>query len=72
MRMTSVGDRAYIAETLSFAPAALLAEATSFRMGESLFAGKIASHPAFVRFGSRIAEEGGADVSTTWARGSAS
>jgi DNA helicase HerA-like ATPase len=69
MRMTSVGDLGYVADTLSFAPPALLQEATSFRMGESLVAGKIASHPAFVRFGPRIAEEGGADVPTTWAQG---
>ena len=53
MRMTSVGDLGYVADTLSFAPPALLQEATSFRMGESLVAGKIASHPAFVRFGPR-------------------
>ena len=72
MRMTSVADLAYVAETLSFAPAALLAEATSFRMGESLVAGKIASHPAFVRFGPRLAEEGGADVPVTWALGDVS
>jgi hypothetical protein len=38
-------------------------------MGESLVGGKIASHPAFVRFGPRISEEGGADVPATWARG---
>jgi uncharacterized protein len=30
--------------------------------GEALVAGKIASHPALVRFGSRISYEGGADV----------
>jgi hypothetical protein len=72
MRMTSVADLGYVAETLSFAPAALLSEATSFRMGESLVAGKITSHPAFVRFGPRIAEEGGADVPVTWARGDVS
>ena len=41
--------------------------ATSFRLGEALVAGKIASHPAFVRFGPRIAEEGGGDVPATWA-----
>lgn len=29
--------------------------------------GKLASHPAFVRFGPRIAEEGGADVPANWA-----
>ena len=70
MRMTSAADLAYVADVLSFAPAPLLERATSFRMGESLVAGKIASHPALVRFGPRIAEEGGADVPTTWVRDS--
>jgi DNA helicase HerA-like ATPase len=67
MRMTSAGDRAYIADTLSFAPAALVERAGAFRPGEALVAGKVASHPAFVRFGPRIAEEGGSDVPSTWA-----
>ena len=67
MRMTSVGDLGYVGDTLSFAPPALLGEATSFRMGEALVAGKIASHPAFVRFGPRVSEEGGSDVPATWA-----
>ena len=31
--------------------------------------GKIASHPAFVRFGPRVSEEGGSDVPATWAAG---
>jgi uncharacterized protein len=66
MRMVSTSDLAYVAETLSFAPAPLLERATTFGQGESLVAGKIASHPAFVRFGPRIAEEGGGDVPTTW------
>jgi len=69
MRMASTSDLAYVAETLSFAPAPLLDLATTFGQGESLVAGKIASHPAFVRFGPRIAEEGGGDVPTTWAEG---
>jgi uncharacterized protein len=67
MRMTSLSDLSYVADTLSFAPPALLREATSFQMGESLVAGKIASHPALVRFGPRISAEGGSDVPTTWA-----
>jgi len=67
MRMSSAGDRAYLAETLSFAPAALVERAGAFRPGEALVAGKIASHAAFVRFGPRIAEEGGGDVPSTWA-----
>ena len=69
MRMASASDLAYVAETLSFAPSALLERATTFGQGESLVAGKIASHPAFVRFGPRIAEEGGGDVPTTWTEG---
>jgi uncharacterized protein len=68
MRMTSASDLAYVADVLSFAPAPLLQEASWFRLGESLVTGKIASHPALVRFGPRIAVEGGADVPTTWAQ----
>jgi hypothetical protein len=67
MRMSSAGDRAYLAETLSFAPSALVDRAGIFRPGEALVAGKITSHPAFVRFGPRIAEEGGGDLPATWA-----
>jgi DNA helicase HerA-like ATPase len=67
MRMNAAADLAYIADVLSFAPAPLLERSTGFRQGESLVAGKIASHPALVRFGPRIAEEGGSDVPPTWA-----
>jgi DNA helicase HerA-like ATPase len=67
MRMISAGDLAYVGELLSVAPAPLIERASSFRMGESLVAGKVASHPTFVRFGPRISEEGGADVPADWA-----
>jgi DNA helicase HerA-like ATPase len=69
MRMTSAADIADVADVLCFAPAPLLERATAFRMGESVVSGKIASHPALVRFGPRTAEEGGADVPAMWARG---
>ena len=69
MRMTSTSDLAYVSDVLSYAPKPLLDRATSFRIGESLVAGKAASHPALVRFGPRISEEGGADVPATWASG---
>jgi hypothetical protein len=69
MRMNAAGDLAYLADTLSFAPAPMLERATEFRQGEALVAGKIASHATFVRFGPRIAEEGGSDVPTTWTAG---
>jgi DNA helicase HerA-like ATPase len=67
MRMNASGDLAYLGDTLSFAPRALLERAMEFRQGESLIAGKIASHATFVRFGPRIAEEGGSDVPANWA-----
>lgn len=69
MRISSAGDRAYLRETLSFAPDALVDCAGAFRPGEALVVGKVASHPALVRFGPRIAEEGGTDVPSTWADG---
>jgi DNA helicase HerA-like ATPase len=72
MRMASSADLTYVAARLSYAPAPLLERATSFGLGEALVAGKIASHPAFVRFGPRIAQEGGGDVPATWAEGGGS
>jgi len=68
MRMISASDLAHVRELLAVAPAALVERAATFRGGESLVAGKIASHPTFVRFGPRVSEEGGADVPTSWAR----
>jgi hypothetical protein len=46
----------------------LIGLATDFGLGEALVAGKIASHPAVMRFGSRVANEGGGDVDAHWAR----
>jgi uncharacterized protein len=62
MRMNSVADLAHVARVFSFVPSGLVDRATAFEQGEALVAGKIASHPALVRFGSRISYEGGADV----------
>ena len=62
MRMNSVADLAHIAGVFSSVPPGLVDRATTFAQGEALAAGKIASHPALVRFGSRISYEGGADV----------
>jgi hypothetical protein len=67
MRMNSAADLAYARETFSFVPAGLLALAADFKLGQALVAGKLSSHPALVRMGPRIAEEGGADVPATWA-----
>jgi uncharacterized protein len=62
MRMNSRADLAHVARVFSFVPPGLIDRATTFRQGEALVAGKIASHPALIRFGARITEEGGADV----------
>jgi uncharacterized protein len=62
MRMNSIPDLGHIARVFSFVPAGLIDRATTFAQGEALVAGKIASHPALIRFGSRISQEGGADV----------
>jgi DNA helicase HerA-like ATPase len=67
MRMNSQADLEHLRETFSFVPAGLIQQATTFRQGESLVAGKFASHPTYVRFGERISREGGADIPTTWA-----
>jgi DNA helicase HerA-like ATPase len=62
MRMNSMADLDHVAGVFSFVPPGLVDKATAFGQGEALAAGKIASHPALVRFGSRISYEGGADV----------
>ena len=68
MRLNSAADLDYAREVFSFVPASLVERATTFGLGEALIAGKLSSHPAFVRVGPRIAQEGGADVPTTWAQ----
>ena len=63
MRMNSAADLAHLAEIFSFVPPGLVDRAATFAQGEALVAGKIASHPALIRFGARISNEGGVDVS---------
>jgi len=62
MRMNSTADLAHIGQVFSFVPPGLIDRAATFHQGEALVAGKIASHPALIRFGARITEEGGSDV----------
>jgi hypothetical protein len=67
MRMNSAADVEFLRSVFSFVPAGLLERSSVFQQGEALIAGKIASHAGYVRFGQRLAEEGGADVSASWA-----
>jgi DNA helicase HerA-like ATPase len=68
MRMNSVADVASLAGLFSFVPQPLLDQATGFRQGQALVAGKVVPIPTFVRFGSRVSVEGGSDVDADWAR----
>jgi DNA helicase HerA-like ATPase len=68
MRLNSAADMDYAEAAFSAVPPGLLRRASSFGLGEALVAGKIASHAALLRFGARVAEEGGGDVPATWAR----
>jgi DNA helicase HerA-like ATPase len=67
MRMNSQADLADLGRLFSFVPPGLVVGATSFRMGQALAAGKILPQPAYVQMGSRVSQEGGADVPATWA-----
>jgi uncharacterized protein len=68
MRLNSAADMAYAESVFSAVPPGLLRRASAFGLGEALVAGKISSHAALLRFGARVAEEGGGDVPSTWAR----
>jgi DNA helicase HerA-like ATPase len=67
MRLNSTADADHAADAFSYVPRALVDQATGFTLGEGLVGGRIAPQPAIVRFGARIAEEGGADVPADWA-----
>jgi DNA helicase HerA-like ATPase len=67
MRMNSTADLGFVGDVFSFVPSSLLERATTFRQGEALAAGKISPHPALLRFGARVSEEGGGDVPSDWA-----
>ena len=69
MRLNSVADTTFAQAVFSFVAPTLIGQATTFRLGEALVAGKISPHPALLRFGARVAEEGGSDVPSTWALG---
>jgi DNA helicase HerA-like ATPase len=69
MRLNSAADAAFAQAVFSFVPPTLVGQAAAFGLGEALVAGKISPHPALLRFGARVAEEGGSDVPADWAQG---
>jgi hypothetical protein len=68
MRMNSRADLEHVASLFSAIPASLIGQAADFGLGQSLLAGWILPHPTFASFSGRLSAEGGADVSTDWAR----
>jgi DNA helicase HerA-like ATPase len=68
MRVNSAADLVHLAEGFSHVPPSLVAQASSFGLGQSLAAGRIAPQPTLLRFGARLSREGGGDVPTDWIR----
>jgi hypothetical protein len=67
MRLNSHADAAFARTVLSFVPPGLINQAKTVRLSEAVVAGKVHPHPALIRFGARLAEEGRSDVPATWA-----
>jgi DNA helicase HerA-like ATPase len=68
MRMNSLGDLDHVRTVFSHTPSTLVEQSSTFRLGESLVAGRIVPNPTFARFSGRLSLEGGGDVSTSWAK----
>ena len=67
MRMNSQADLADLSALFSFVPKGLMTGSTSFRLGQVLVGGKLLRQAAYVQMGTRVSQEGGADIPTTWA-----
>lgn len=67
MRMNSESDLGQIQTLFSHVPRTLLAQASHFKLGQALVAGRIVRHPTLLKFGKRFSEEGGGDVPSSWA-----
>ena len=68
MRMNSAADLARLAGLFSFIPPSLIDEAGLAATGRGARRGQGLTDPILVRFGGRVAEEGGGDVKASWAR----
>lgn len=68
MRVNSTDDLRQLETVFSHVPAPMIAEASSFGLGEMLAAGPVTPTPLRLKMGSRLTPEGGADLPTDWAR----
>ena len=62
MRMSSPRDLAELAEYFGYAPIELLQRASSFALGQALFAGGFIDEAVIAQMGTRLTAEGGSDV----------
>lgn len=66
MRMNGAHDVDELEAAFSHVPAMLLRESLSFGLGQALFAGPLSPLPQITQVGTRLTQEGGADIPTTW------
>lgn len=62
MRMSSPRDLAELAEYFGYAPIELLQRASSYALGQALFAGGFIDEAVIAQMGTRLTAEGGSDV----------
>lgn len=62
MRMNAPRDLTELADVFGFVPRETLMVSPEFRQGQALLAGSFIPSPTFTQMGTRITEEGGADV----------
>jgi len=66
MRMNGAADVADLESVFSHVPPMLLRESLTFGLGQALVAGPLAPLPLLAQVGTRLTQEGGGDVPTTW------
>jgi DNA helicase HerA-like ATPase len=67
MRMNGTGDIDDLVTMFSHVPEPMIRQASTFGLGQALFAGPIAPVPMLAQVGSRLSAEGGGDLPTSWA-----
>lgn len=66
MRMNSTADLEFLRAVFSSWPPVFVRSGTDLLAGHAVVAGKVMPQAGYVRFGTRTAEEGGADIPTSW------
>jgi DNA helicase HerA-like ATPase len=67
MRMNGTRDIDDLVSLFSHVPEPMVRQASTFGLGQALFAGPISPVPMLAQVGSRLSAEGGGDLPTSWA-----